>query len=281
MASSVEALIDLLDLAQQGPDSFVGKSPQTQLQRVFGGQVAAQSLMAAGRTVPSDRAVHSLHAYFLRPGEVAEPIHYSVERPREGRAFNTRRVVASQEDRVIFVMSANFQVTEPGFSHQDPAPVVPNPELLMSAARRAELDPGGFGALWPEWASMEVRAVPGPEIGPSHPVRSQIWLRTAEALPDDPLLHACVSAYASDLTLLQVAMLPHEVPSSEVQMASLDHAMWFHRRVRADEWLLYDQMSPWAGGGRGLAAGRLFDRDGSLVVSVMQEGLIRPKVKRR
>lgn len=276
MAGSVEQLIEILEVEPLGSDAYLGRTPATRLQRVFGGQVAGQALMAAGRTVPIDRSVHSLHAYFLRPGAPATPITYQVERPREGRAFNTRRVVASQGDTVIFVMSANFQATESGFAHQDPAPSVPEPESIISAAERAEQDPAGWGALWQEWGAIDVRPVERATASEAHPVRAQVWLRTVAGLPDDPLLHACVVAYASDLTLLQVTMLPHGGPATPVQMASLDHAMWFHRRLHADDWLLYDQTSPWAGGGRGLAAGRIFDRDGSLVVTVMQEGVIRP-----
>ena len=280
MAGSLNELLELLDLDELSPDRFRGQSPKTRLQRTFGGQVAGQALMAAGRTVAPDRGVHSLHAYFLRPGLPATPIDYEVERVREGRSFNTRRVLASQGDRVIFVMSANFQIAETGFEHQDPMPVAPQPESIPTMADRAVADPTGWGALWKEWAAIDVRPVGdvgfGVVPGVAHPAHSQVWLRAAGSLPDNAWLHACVFTYASDMTLLGAAVSPHARDFSKVQMASLDHAMWFHRPFRADEWMLHDQVSPSASGGRGLAAGRLFTRDGVLVASVMQEGVVRP-----
>lgn len=279
MAANTEDLVRLLDLSAVGADAFVGLSPETRLQRVFGGQVAAQSLIAAARTVDADRPVHSLHAYFLRPGVPAQEIRYTVERVREGRAFSTRRVTASQGERVIFVMSANFQQLEFGYDHQDPMPEVADPETLPTMLQRAESEPAWWGGLGEGWSALEVRAAVDPPpgyAGTSHRTHSQVWFRTAGPLPEDSVLHAAVMAYASDLTLLGTSLFPHGVTPRDVQMASLDHAMWFHAPVRADHWLLYDQISPWAGGSRGLSAGRVFDQQGRLVATVMQEGLIRP-----
>jgi acyl-CoA thioesterase-2 len=277
MAGTLEQLLELLDLDQSDADRFEGRSPATSLQRVFGGQVAGQSLIAAGRTVATDRQVHSLHAYFLRPGVPAVPIQYSVERVREGRSFNTRRVTASQGDRVIFVMSANFQLPEDGYEHQDPMPEVAGPEQLTSVTDVGE--PDSAHAVFQEWAAIDVRPIGvepfGVLSGTAHPTRAQVWLRCAGTLPDDPLLHAAVATYASDMTLLGVTLAPHNVNHDTLVMASLDHAMWFHHPLRADDWLLYDQISPAASGGRGLGAGRLFTRDGKLVATVMQEGVIR------
>jgi acyl-CoA thioesterase-2 len=277
MAGTLEQLLELLDLDQVDADRFEGRSPETSLQRVFGGQVAGQSLIAAGRTVPTDRRIHSLHAYFLRPGVPAVPIQYSVERVREGRSFNTRRVTASQGERVIFVMSANFQLPEDGFEHQDPMPEVAGPDQFTSVTDVG--DPDSDHAVFQEWAAIDVRPIGaypyGVVGGTAHPTHAQVWLRCSGTLPDDPLLHAAVATYASDMTLLGVTLAPHDVTSGNLVMASLDHAMWFHHPLRADDWLLYDQISPAASGGRGLAAGRLFARDGTLVATVMQEGVIR------
>jgi len=276
MTPEVDALVQMLDLEPLEVDLFRGQSPPTSLQRVFGGQVAAQALAAAGRTVVPERGVHSLHAYFLRPGDPARPILYDVERLREGRSFSTRRVLARQHGRPIFVMSASFQVSEPGLDHQDPLPDVPDPEGLPTMAElMAQGEPTRLERWWTEWAAFDLR-VADPE--PQDPAAvSQIWLRTAQPLPDDPLLHSCVLTYVSDLTLLTVALGPHgrQVGEAGLQVASLDHAMWFHRPFRADGWLLYDQRSPSASGARGLATGRVFTREGTLAASVVQEGLIR------
>jgi acyl-CoA thioesterase II len=290
MPGTVKDLIALLDLECIEEDLFRGRSPETAQQRVFGGQVAAQALVAAGRAVVAERPVHSLHAYFLRPGDPAVPLIYAVDRVRDGRSFTTRRVVARQHNVPIFVMSASFQVPEPGFDHQDPMPDAPDPETLASIADRAAAV-GGEGAerwarLMEEFAPIDVRFV-GRRRGDqpdgtghkqeAHPVSGRAWMRVVEPLPDDPLLHVCVLAYLSDLTLLSVTLVPHGVRpmSDEVQMASLDHALWFHRPFRADGWLLYDQVSPAATGARGLAAGRIFTQAGAHVATVMQEGLIR------
>jgi acyl-CoA thioesterase-2 len=280
---SIDELVALLDLETIEIGLYRGRQPQTSLQRVFGGQVAGQALAAAGRTVDSDHDVHSLHAYFLRPGDTSVPIVYDVERVRDGRSFVTRRVVARQHGRPIFVMSASFQVREHGLEHQDVMPEVPGPDELPTLAdvlaARTGQDPTAFET---EWAALDVRYVgdtrPGGAMAdPAHPAAARVWLRAAGSLPDDDLLHRVVLAYASDLTLLGASLVPHGLVIGDPRLmpASLDHAMWFHRPFRADEWLLYDQVSPSASGGRGLSMGRLFSTDGRLVATVMQEGLIR------
>jgi acyl-CoA thioesterase-2 len=264
MAESLQALLRLLDLEQIEEDLFRGAAPETSLQRVFGGQVAGQALVAAGRTVAASRSVHSLHAYFLRPGDPTRPIVYEVDRSRDGRSFTTRRVVAIQHGRAIFTMSASFQTPEDGIEHQVALPGSVDPETL----------PALEGPEARAWSSIDLRFVPR---STDNPMGQQVWLRAAEPLPDDPLTQVCVLAYASDLTLLSSTIRPHDIHrwDTKLRMASLDHAMWFHRPFRADEWLLYDQMSPTAAGGRGLASGRIFTREGALVASVVQEGLVR------
>jgi acyl-CoA thioesterase-2 len=271
--ATFESLMDLLDLERIEDDLFRGASPDTDVQRVFGGQVLGQALTAATATVEADRSVHSLHAYFLLPGDPAAPIVYEVDRSRTGRSFSTRRVVARQHGRNIFVMSASYQVPETGLDHADARPEAPDPESLPAIPREPAED--GEDALWNilyrRWTAFDIRRVPA-----TGPERRQVWLRTSAPLPDDPHLHTAVLAYVSDLTLLSTTLIRHRLlPHKEVQIASLDHAIWFHRPARADEWLLYDQTSPSASGARGLAMGRLFTRDGVLVASVVQEGLLR------
>lgn len=271
--ATFESLMDLLDLERIEDDLFRGASPDTDVQRVFGGQVLGQALTAATATVEADRTVHSLHAYFLLPGDPAAPIVYEVDRSRTGRSFSTRRVVARQHGRNIFVMSASYQVPEVGLDHADARPPAPDPESLPAIPREPAED--GEDALWNilyrRWTAFDIRRVPA-----TGPERRQVWLRTSAPLPDDPHLHTAVLAYVSDLTLLSTTLIRHRLlPHKEVQIASLDHAIWFHRPARADEWLLYDQTSPSASGARGLAMGRLFTRDGVLVASVVQEGLLR------
>ena len=285
MASAVETMLAILDLEQLERNLFRGRSPQDGWQRVFGGQVIGQALVAAARTVEG-RPVHSLHAYFLRPGDPTVPIIYDVDRIRDGRSFTTRRVNAIQHGEPIFSMAASFQVPEDGLTHQVPMPKVPFPEDLMSEAEIKEkflaLAPEAIQRYWKRERPVEFRPVdltnlvsrPGAE-----PMR-QFWVKTTDPLPDDPDIHRCVLAYASDLTLLDTSLLAHgrNVFDRDIQAASLDHAMWFHRPFRADEWLLYVEESPSASGARGFNRGLLFSRDGRLVASVAQEGLIRPGV---
>jgi acyl-CoA thioesterase-2 len=282
---SVPELLDLLKLERLEVDLFRGRQSRTAMQRVFGGQVAAQALAATCQTVPEEVAVHSLHAYFLRPGDTAIPIVYDVERIRDGRSFATRRVVARQHGKSIFFLTASFQRSETGFEHQDAMPDVPPPGdcPTMGDVFRAVTGRSDDRSWEREWAALDVRYAgdsrPGGTLsGRRMPARARIWLKASEDLPPDPVTNLCVLTYASDLTLLGVSLVPHGViiASPQIQPASLDHSMWFHRTFRADEWMLYDQHSPSASGARGFAVGRVFSSDGRLVASVAQEGLIRP-----
>jgi len=282
MPKALAELIALLDLEPIEVNLFRGVSPQEGWQRVFGGQVCAQALVAARRTVEG-RLAHSFHAYFLRPGDPAVPILYDVDRIRDGQSFTTRRVVAIQHGKAIFNMQVSFQVEEPGLEHQLPMPDVPAPETLATELerRRAIADrlPEPMRSSFVRERAIEVRPVaPNDEFDPvvREPAHD-VWFRAVGTLPDDPALHQCVLAYASDLTLLDTSMLPHAISwwSEKLQTASIDHAMWFHRPFRADEWLLYAQDSPSASGARGFNRGSVFTRDGRLVASVAQEGLIR------
>ena len=281
MTKALDRLLELLDLEQIEVNIFRGRSPDERRQRVFGGQVAGQALVAAGRTVPADRPVHSLHAYFIRPGDPAVPIVYTVDRVRDGRSFTTRRVSAIQHGKTIFTLSASFHHPEPGLEHADPMPDVPPPEMVeRTSDRLARL----LGEVPPQMHDnpIDLRSV-GPlsveaERDPSlRTTRNLVWLRVDGELPDDPLLHVCLMTYASDMTLLDSVLLGHGLSwvDGRTSGASLDHAMWFHRPFRADRWLLYAQDSPVAYGARGLAHGEVFTAEGELVVSVMQEGLIR------
>ena len=275
---AVDDLVRLLDLEPIEVNIFRGNSPDEDRQRLFGGQVAGQALVAAARTVPDDREVHSLHGYFLRAGDPRVPVLYEVDRLRDGGSFTTRRVVAIQHGRVIFNMAASFQVPEEGFDHAFPLPAVPPPEGLPTIRERFER----AGVPLTPWLSrprpIDIRHV-DPEGGPAATgePRHDVWLRADGRLPDDPIVHTVVLTYASDMTLLDTSMVPHGASGSnpEIFMASLDHAMWFHRPFRADDWLLYAQDSPNASSGRGLSRGLVFTRDGTLVATVMQEGLIR------
>lgn len=280
MPQSVEELLSLLDLETIEEGLFRGRQPETSLQRVFGGQVASQALVAAARTTDADRVLHSLHAYFLRPGDTAVPILYDVERTRDGRSFSTRRVVARQHGRPIFYMSASSQVPEQGLEHQDDAPDVPAPADCPELGDVLAKISGRPRDAWDrEWAALDVRyASEKARDAASRPAPvSRVWIKAAGSLSADPVEHAAVLAYASDLTLLSAAVLPHGTYIGDPRLtpASLDHAMWFHRPFRADEWLLYDQVSPSASGGRGFATGRIFTAGGDLVASVVQEGLLR------
>jgi acyl-CoA thioesterase-2 len=275
-------LLDLLDLEQIEVNIFRGRSPDETVQRVFGGQVAGQALVAAGRTVPPDRPVHSLHAYFIRPGDPTVPIVYNVDRVRDGRSFTTRRVSAIQHGRTIFTLSASFHHAEPGPEHSDAMPAVPPPDAVPRDADRLEKLYGPGLPILIRENPVDLRTV-GPLSAealrdPSlRTTRNQVWLRVDGKLPDDPLLHVCLMTYVSDMTLLDTVLLGHGLSFWDGQTtgASLDHAMWFHRPFRADEWLLYAQESPVAYGARGLARGEVFTENGDLVVSVVQEGLIR------
>ena len=280
--AAVDDLLDLLDLDPAGEDRFQGASPKVGPQRVFGGQVAAQALVAAGRTVDPGRTVHSLHGYFVRPGDPTVPITYQVEDIRDGRSFSVRRSVASQHGKTIFFMSASFHVREEGLDHRMPAPPeVPQPEEVPTMAERLSRYPERLGiwGLIPRPIDVRYVGEPGwvrPGDRPAE-TRQRVWMRIDGKLPDDPLLHACLLTYASDLTLLDSVLSAHgEVwgPGGFVG-ASLDHALWLHRPFRADEWFLYDCWSPSASGGRGLATGQMFGRDGSLIASATQEGLLR------
>ena len=280
MPASVEELVELLDLEVIEDNLFRGQQPDTSMQRVFGGQVLAQSLVAAVRTVPEGFACHSLHSYFLRPGDTKVPIIYDVEEMRDGRSFCTRRVAARQHGRPIFFLTANFQVPEEGLEHQDRMPDVPSPDECVPGQDRDSRDSRYTEHWLREWAALEVRPVADVDqslVTTDHPARSRWWIRTSEALPDDPISHLAAFTYASDMTLLSATLVPHDrsFDSPGMQVASLDHSIWFHRPFRADKWWLYDQVSPSASGGRGLALARVFSEDGVLVASVAQEGLIR------
>ncbi|NJP50791.1 acyl-CoA thioesterase II [Streptomyces sp. SBST2-5] len=285
MSEALQSLLDLLDLERIEEDIFRGRSQSSVVPRVFGGQVAAQALVAAGRTVPEDRPAHSLHAYFLRPGDPGAPIVYSVDRIRDGRSFTTRRVVAVQHGKPIFHLSASFQTYEEGLDHQEPMPDAPDPATLPTGEERLR----GYPHLPAETverflesrAAVDLRHVDDPPYGdfgrPREP-HSQVWFRTNGKLADDPLLHVVLATYVSDMTLLDSVLLAHGRGGwavGDVVGASLDHAMWFHRPFRADEWLLYDQHSPSASGGRGLGQARIYTQDGRLAISVIQEGVVR------
>jgi acyl-CoA thioesterase II len=279
---ALDKLLDLLDLEQIEVNIFRGRSPDETVQRVFGGQVAGQALVAAGRTVPDDRPVHSLHAYFIRPGDPTVPLVYTVDRVRDGRSFTTRRVAAVQHGRTIFTLSASFHRPEPGLEHTTPMPQVPPPEDVRRNTERLEdVLRVPLPARYRD-SPIDLRSV-GPlsieaERDPSlRTTRNLVWLRVNGDLPDDPLLHVCLMTYVSDLTLLDTVLLGHGVSwyDGRTTGASLDHAMWFHRPFRADQWLLYAQESPVAYGARGLARGEVYTAGGDFVVSVVQEGLIR------
>jgi acyl-CoA thioesterase II len=277
----LDKLVARLDLERVEVNLFRGISPPESPPRVFGGQVAGQALVAAGRTVPEDRAVHSLHAYFIRPGDPAIPIVYEVERVRDGRSFTTRRVLAVQHGKAIFSLSASFQLAQPGLEHTEPMPEgVPEPDELPDMGTRiVELGvPVGSFQQLPR--PLDIRYVGEPVWSPGfqpteRPMR--VWMRADGALPDDKLLHVCLLTYASDLTLLNSVLARHTIPlrEAEINRASLDHAMWFHHNFRADEWFLSECYSPVASGARGLATGRFFTRDGRLIATTVQEGLVR------
>ena len=278
--TTLDALVALLDLEQIEVNLFRGVSPDESRQRVFGGQVAGQALVAATRTVEPGRSVHSLHAYFLRPGDPTKPIIYDVDRIRDGKSFSTRRVVAIQSGRAIFNLQASFHVPETGLDYQTPGPLdVPAPETLPDFKERMAPLKAQLGEIIDRPRPIDLRYVDIDPLtrGGVRAEGQQVWLRADGHLPDDPTLHACIVTYASDMTLLDTTLLPFGLAwdAPGVQMASLDHAMWFHRPFRADEWLLYVQSPVSTHGSRGLAEGRIYTADGHLAVSVSQEGLVR------
>ncbi len=280
---TINDLIHILDLEEIEKNHYRATSPDEDRQRVYGGQVIGQALVAASRTVPEDRQAHSLHGYFLRPGDTTIPILYKVDRIRDGRSFTTRRVVAIQHGRAIFNMSISFQVPEAGFDHQLPRPEAPGPDRLSDENELRAEWVSKMPREYADWANgshpIEIRPVDPMNIfAPEKRAPQQMcWMRARNRLPDDQRLHQCVLAYLSDWSLLDTALLPHAVSYTDgnLQMASLDHAMWFHRPFRADEWLLYVQDSPSASGARGLNRGLIYDSEGILVASAAQEGLMR------
>jgi acyl-CoA thioesterase-2 len=284
MSRALETLLSILDIETLEVNLFRGLSPQVGWQRVFGGQVIGQALVAACRTVDG-RTAHSLHAYFLRPGDPSVPIIYNVDRIRDGKSFTTRRVVAVQHGQPIFSMAASFHREEPGLHHQIKMPDVPPPEALPSEAELKErlIDrlPEPVKVYWQHERPIEIRPVDlsrylTPE---SRAPAQQVWIRATGKLSDELPLHQCVLAYASDFTLLDTALVAHGrfIFDPRLMLASLDHAIWFHRSFRADDWLLYAQDSPSSGAGRAFCRGTLFTREGELVASTAQEGLLRER----
>ncbi len=283
--TAMDRLIETLDLEKLEENLFRGMSPQNGWQRVFGGQVIAQALMAAQRCVDNDRRVHSLHAYFVRPGDPTVPIIFEVERTRDGSSFSTRRVVAIQHGKPIFAMSCSFQIEEPGYDHQMAIPDVTKPEELMGEKEFREVflaqAPDTVKRYWGRERPIEIRPVSlthyisNEKLDPS----AHIWVRTTGPVPDDHHYQYAVLAYLSDMTLLDTSLYPHgtSIFNPEIQPASLDHAMWFHRPCRLEDWLLYTQDSPCASGARGMTRGSIYGRDGTLIASVAQEGLIRKR----
>lgn len=285
MSAALSKILAILDLERTGENSFRGTDSFAIRNRVFGGQIVAQALVAAARTVEG-AAPHSLHGYFLVGGDPSTPIDYEVERMRDGRSFSTRRCVAIQHGQPIFTLTCSFHAPEQGFDHALEMPVVPDPETLMSPERLAlassRLVPAALQRYFKQEQAIEVRPVdlgryyPRSERQPL-PACQNIWMRANGALPDDPAVHRAVLAYLSDMTLIDTIFVRHQLTvfDPEIMAASLDHAIWFHRPFRADEWLLFSQVSPTAQGGRGLARGSLYTRDGRLVASVIQEGMVR------
>jgi acyl-CoA thioesterase-2 len=286
MSSKLDELVTLLALERIEENLFRGQSQDLGWGTVFGGQVLGQALSAAVQTVPAERQVHSLHAYFLRPGDVSRPILYEVDRIRDGGSFTTRRIVAIQSGKPIFNMAASFQSVESGFEHQDEMPVAPAPETVPTEqehvrSRMGDLPPQVLSRAMAD-RPFEMRPVNPPSdwFAPKpEPPRRMVWIKTTAKLRDDPGLHRYLLAYASDYSFLGTSLLPHGVGwlTSGMQVASIDHVMWFHQPFRFDEWLLHVMESPAASGGRGLVRGRVFTREGKLVATTAQEGLIRKR----
>ena len=275
----VQNLVDHLTLEKIDSNIFQGTSKEVASTRVFGGQVLAQALHAVSNTVEKDRTIHSMHAYFILPGNTADKITYIVDRTRDGGSFTTRRVRAIQYGKDIFIMAASFQKIQPGLDHQIEMPKVPFPDDLVTDQELATKFGDFISDKFKEMIRVrpiEFKPVEMPDL--FTPIKSKpfqhVWLRAKGALPDDPRMHQQVLAYASDYNLLTTAMRPHEVTLKDVQLASLDHAMWFHRPFKADEWLLYALESPSTSNSRGFTRGNIFDQQGQLVASVMQEGLV-------
>ena len=284
MGKALEELLELLDLEQIETNIFRGMSPSDGWQRVYGGQVIGQALVAASRTVEDEaRSAHSLHGYFLRPGDTTIPILYSVDRIRDGRSFTTRRVVAVQQGEAIFSMSVSFQVLERGLEHQNPIPDVPPPEdcIDLQALRRQHSASTTHNILdqanQPQPIELKfVESFNEFNPNPAPPIQ-HVWVKTSGKMPKNYRLNQCLLAYASDLTLLDTSYRPHGIGwrNDKFQVASLDHSMWFHKPFLTDEWMLYQQDSPFAGGARGFSRGTIFNTKGDLIASVAQEGLIR------
>jgi acyl-CoA thioesterase II len=286
MSTALQDVVSILDLEPLEVNLFRGRSPQSRWQRVFGGQVIGQALVAACRTVEevATRPPHSLHAYFLLGGDPKVPIIYEVDRIRDGRSFTTRRVTAIQHGHAIFSMEVSFHIAEEGLTHQIPMPDVPKPDELpneVTIRQGVHQMPEPMRRYYERERPIELRPVEyrrylGEKIESG---RFHLWFRATGQLPDEPAIHQCVLAYASDMTLLDAALVPHgrTLFQNDIMAASLDHALWFHRPFRADEWLLYAQDSPNLNGARGFSRGSLFAADGTLVASVAQEGLLRPR----
>ncbi len=285
MDEPMQGLLTALDLTDTGArtseDIFTGPSQWMPLGRVFGGQVLAQSLVAAMRTVPDDRHVHSMHGYFLRPGDVGQPITFSVDRIHDGRSFATRRTQAYQDGRPILSMIASFQDDDQGLEHHIDMPAdLPDPESLPTAAESLEKVDHSIARYWASERPFDMRHIPSPiylTVDGEHTARQAVWMKTLGQLPDDPDLHRAALAYASDYSIMEPIMRRHGIAwaTRGLKVASLDHAMWFHRFGRADEWMLYVQDSPSAQGGRGLSTGSIFSRSGLLLATVAQEGMLR------
>ena len=293
----IDSLLALLDLRRQPGDTFIGTSHDVAYTRIFGGQVAAQALLAAGRTVDPDRYVHSLHAYFLRPGDPRHPVEYRVERMRDGRGFSMRRVLAHQHGKVTFAMTASFHLPEAAsIVHATRGPDVPAPDglpalrdliephvaalppILLDITLPVDIRPvRGLGEHVVSWWGEALADHPTQLGGGDYPGEDVLWFRAAGTMPEDPLLHVCLATYFSDVTLLDAVQRRHGffVGSGDLEVASLDHAMWFHRPYRADRWTLYAAQSPAADRGLGFARGRMFDAHGDLMISITQEGLFR------
>lgn len=284
MPTALARLVRLLDVEEIEVDLYRGANTDAGWVRVYGGQVVAQALAAAQRTVPEDRPVHSLHSYFIRPGEPRIPILYKVERERDGASFTTRRVTAIQHGRAIFSLAASFQLHEPGFSHQDPMPASVGPDGLLSEREWNEKGGDRIPEPWRSiWAARD-RPFEFRPLHPNNPFKPRVlppatqnWFRADGKLPDDHRVRSALFAYATDMTLLDTCLLPHGVAWTDprLQSASLDHSIWFHQDSNPSDWHLFDQHSPAASGGRGLNIGKIFTQGGKLIATVVQEGLIR------